>query len=42
MIYTIRQPQRGNSQVEVLEIMLDILDVVDHKEYDHIFGYRKR
>jgi len=42
MIYTIRQPQRGNSQVEVLEILLDILDVIGHKEYDHIFGYRKR
>jgi len=42
MIYTIRQPQRGNSRVEVLEILLDILDVVDHKEYDRIFGYRKR
>jgi len=42
MVYTIRQPQRGGSQVEVLEIMLDVLDVIDHKEYDCIFGYRKR
>lgn len=42
MVYTIRQPQRGDSQVEVLEIFLDILDVIDHKEYDRIFGYRKR
>lgn len=42
MIYTLRQPQREYSEVEVLEIWLDVLDIVDHKEYNKIFGYKER
>ena len=42
MIYTIRQPQRGGLEVEILSIWLDVLDIINHEEYDKIFKYRKR
>ncbi|MCW6160599.1 MAG: hypothetical protein LVQ97_00210 [Candidatus Micrarchaeales archaeon] len=42
MIYTIKQPQREDTEVEILSIWLDVLDIIDHEEYDKIFGYRKR
>lgn len=42
MIYTLKQPQRENPEVEILSIWLDVLDIIDHKEYARIFGYRKR
>ena len=42
MIYTLNQPQRGEEEIEVLEIWLDVLDITDHKKYDKTFGYRKK
>jgi len=27
---------------DIISIWLDILDIVDHKKYDKIFGYRKK
>ena len=42
MIYTLRQPTRGEAEVEVLDIWLDIVDIIDHPKYDKIFGYRKK
>jgi len=42
MIYTLRQPQRESAEIEIMEIILDVLDIVDHPDYDKIFGYRKR
>lgn len=41
MIYTIRQPQPEQTEVEIISIFLDVLDIVDHKKYNKIFGYRK-
>jgi hypothetical protein len=42
MIYTLKQPQREDTEVEILSIWLDVLDIISHKEYDKIFGYRGR
>jgi len=42
MMYTLRQPQREGTEIEIMEIFLDVLDIVDHPAYDKIFGYRKR
>lgn len=42
MIYTIKQPQREDTEVEILSIWLDVLDIIDHDEYNKIFRYRKR
>ncbi len=42
MIYTLKQPQREYTDVEIISIWLDIIDIVDHREYDKIFGYRKK
>ncbi len=42
MIYTLKQPQREDTEVEILSIWLDVLDIIDHEEYDKIFNYRKR
>ena len=42
MIYTLKQPQRESTEVEILSIWLDVLDIISHEEYDDIFGYRKR
>ncbi len=42
MIYTIKQPQRNQAEIGVLDIWLDVLDIIDHKKYDKIFGYRKK
>ena len=42
MIYTLKQPQREQTEVEIITIWLDVLDITDHKKYDKIFGYTKR
>ncbi|HZX20630.1 MAG TPA: hypothetical protein VFF13_06500 [archaeon] len=42
MIYTLRQLQRDFEEVEIISILLDVLDIVDHKKYDKIFGYKKK
>lgn len=42
LVYTLNQPQREETEVEVLSIWLDVLDIVDHERYDKIFGYRKK
>lgn len=41
MIYTLKQPQRDQTEIEIISIWLDVLDIVDHKKYDKLFGYRK-
>lgn len=41
MIYTLKQPQREQTEIEIISIWLDVLDIVDHKKYNKIFGYRK-
>lgn len=42
MIYTIKQPQRDNTEVEILTIWLDVLDIISHEDYDKIFKYKGR
>ena len=42
MIYTLRQPQRGETEIDVLLIWLDVPDIISHPKYDKIFGYRKK
>jgi len=42
MIYTLKQPQRDNTEVEILSIWLDVLDIISHEEYDRIFKYKGR
>lgn len=42
LIYTLKQPQREQTEIEILSIWLDILDIIDHPTYDKIFGYKKR
>lgn len=42
MIYTLKQPQREISEVDIIDIWLDVLDIIDHNKYNKIFGYRKR
>ncbi len=42
MIYTLKQPQREGTSIEVISIWLDVLDIIDHEKYDKTFGYRKR
>lgn len=42
MIYTLKQPQREETEVEVLSIWLDVLDIIDHDKYNKIFGYKKK
>ena len=42
MIYALKQPQRENTEVEILSIWLDVLDIISHKDYDKIFNYRGR
>ncbi len=42
MIYTLKQPQRENPEVDILSIWLDVLDIISHKEYDKIFKYKGR
>lgn len=42
MIYTLKQPQRENTEVEILSIWLDVLDIISHEDYDRIFNYRGR
>ncbi len=42
LIYTLKQPQREQTEIDILTIWLDVLDIVDHPKYNKIFGYRKR
>ncbi|MCX6768174.1 MAG: hypothetical protein NTY90_05635 [Candidatus Micrarchaeota archaeon] len=42
MIYTLRQPQREQTEVEIISIWLDVLDIMDHGKYDEVFGYGKK
>ncbi len=42
MIYTLKQPQREQAEVEIITIWLDILDIYDHERYNKTFGYRKK
>lgn len=42
MVYTLKQPQRGEEEIEILSIWLDVLDILDHPAYDKIFGYKKK
>lgn len=42
MIYTLKQPQNDDTEVEILSIWLDVLDIISHEEYDKIFGYTGR
>lgn len=42
LVYTLKQPQRENTEIEILSIWLDVLDIVSHEEYDKIFNYRGR
>jgi hypothetical protein len=42
MIYTLKQPLREQTEIEIITIWLDVLDIIDHKKYNKIFGYKKR
>jgi hypothetical protein len=42
MVYTIKQLQKDGTEIEILSIWLDVLDIISHEEYDKIFSYRKR
>lgn len=42
MIYTLKQPHRDNTEIEILSIWLDVLDIMSHEDYDKIFNYRGR
>ena len=42
LLYTLKQPQREQTEVEILSIWLDILDIIDHKKNDKIFLFRKK
>ncbi|MFH1520631.1 MAG: hypothetical protein ABID61_03235 [Candidatus Micrarchaeota archaeon] len=42
LIYTLKQPQREETEIDIITIWLDVLDILDHPTYDKRFGYRKR
>ena len=42
MIYTLKQPLREATEIEILTIWLDVLDILDHDKYNKIFGYKKK
>ncbi|MBI5226785.1 hypothetical protein HY994_06170 [Candidatus Micrarchaeota archaeon] len=42
LIYTLKQPQRDQTEIEIIEVWLDVLDILDHPTYDKTFGYKKR
>ena len=42
MIYTLKQPQREQTEIEILSIWLDVLDIIDHDKYNKIFSYKKK
>jgi hypothetical protein len=42
MLYTLRQPARGEIALEVFDVYVDVLDILDHKRYDKLFGYHER
>ncbi|MBU2099786.1 hypothetical protein KKG83_02460 [Candidatus Micrarchaeota archaeon] len=41
MIYTLKQPLREATEIDVLSIWLDVLDIIDHEKYDKIFRYKR-
>ncbi|MBI5228249.1 hypothetical protein HY988_06680 [Candidatus Micrarchaeota archaeon] len=42
LIYTLKQPQREETEIDIITIWLDVLDIIDHPTYDKMFGYRKK
>jgi len=42
MVYTLKQPYREETEIDIITIWLDVLDIVDHGKYNKIFGYKKR
>src|SRR3989338_9116817 len=42
LVYTLKQPQREQTEIEILTIWLGVLDLIDHNHYDKIFGYKKK
>lgn len=42
LIYTLKQPQREETEIDIITVWLDILAIMDHPVYNKIFGYRKR
>ena len=42
MIYTLKQPLREATEINVLSIWLDVLDIIDHDKYDKIFKYKRK
>lgn len=42
LIYTLKQPQRDQTEIGIITIWLDVLDIIDHDKYNKIFGYKKR
>ncbi|MDD3159583.1 MAG: hypothetical protein PHQ98_01280 [Candidatus ainarchaeum sp.] len=42
MIYTLNQQQRDQTEIEIITIYLDVLDIIDHNKYNKIFRYKKR
>lgn len=40
LIYTLKQPQRENTEIDILSIWLDVLDIISHDEYNRIFKYK--
>jgi len=42
LIYTLKQPQREETEIAIITIWLDVLDIIDHPEYNKVFGYRKK
>jgi hypothetical protein len=42
LIYTLKQPQREETEIDIITIWLDVLDIFDHPSYNKVFGYRKR
>ncbi len=42
LIYTLRTPPYRDTEVEIIAVWLDVLDIIDHPQYDKIFGYLKK
>ena len=42
MIYTLRQPEREETETGVMLIWLDVLDIIGHEKYDKVFGYGRK
>jgi hypothetical protein len=41
MMYTVRANQTV-TEIKIVEVLLDVLDILDHKEYNKLFGYKKK